>query len=313
MTIAADRGVTVAPMVEETVSDRGARAARWQDYAALLKPRVMSLVVFTGLAGLIAAPGDLHPALAVIAIIAIALGAGAAGAINCWYEADVDAIMRRTKARPVPMGIISREDAISFALMLSGAMVLTLGLFVNWVAGGLLAFTIFYYGVVYTMWLKRRTAQNIVIGGASGAFPPVIGWAAVTGDVTLLPIILFTIIFLWTPPHFWALSLYAAGDYEKAGIPMLPVTAGAEKTRRHSLIYTLVLFPVALAPWALGYAGWVYGLGATLLGLLFIAGAVDLVRQRTDEAARRVFGYSIFYLFGIFGLLIIEQLGSLLL
>ncbi len=293
--------------------------AGWRDYVILMKPRVMSLVVFTGFTGLVMAPGDLHPVLAFTALLCIAVGAGASGALNMWYDSDVDSIMLRTRTRPLPRGAMHREDALAFGMFLSGASILTLGLVISWVAAVLLALTIAYYVVFYTMWLKRRTPQNIVIGGAAGALPPVIGWAAVTGTVALEPVILFLIIFMWTPPHFWALSLYRAGDYEKAGIPMLPVTHGPAATRTQILVYTLALVPVSLLPSLMGFAGHVYLATAGGLGLVFIVFAA-LLWQRGRAAAdpqaetgvkhlaRRTFSFSTLYLFALFLVLAAERL-----
>jgi len=277
------------------------------DYVALLKPRVMSLVVFTGVAGLLAAPGHLHWLLAVVAVLCIAVAAGASGAINMWYDRDIDAIMERTRGRPLPQGRVAPDEALTFGVVLAIGAVFMMGLAVNWVAAALLAVTVLYYVFVYTMWLKRRTPQNIVIGGAAGAFPPMIGWAAVTGDVSLESITLFAMIFMWTPPHFWALSLYRCGDYEAAGVPMLPVVAGKAATKRHMLIYTLLLVPVGMAPTLLGFAGWGYGAVALLLGRLFVAAAVAVLRDTTDRSAKRMFGFSIFYLFALFALLIADR------
>jgi len=277
------------------------------DYVALLKPRVMSLVVFTGVAGLLAAPGHLHWLLAVVAVLCIAVAAGASGAINMWYDRDIDAIMERTRGRPLPQGRVAPDEALTFGIVLAFGAVFMMGLAVNWVASVLLAVTVLYYVFVYTMWLKRRTPQNIVIGGAAGAFPPMIGWAAVTGDISIESITLFAMIFMWTPPHFWALSLYRCGDYEAAGIPMLPVVAGKAATKRHMLIYTLLLVPVGMAPALLGFAGWGYGAVALVLGLLFVAAAVAVMRDATDRSAKRMFGFSIFYLFALFALLIADR------
>ena len=285
-----------------------AEGARVADYLALLKPRVMSLVVFTGLAGLIVAPGSLHPLLAAVAVVCIAVGAGAAGAINMWYDRDIDAVMTRTRARPIPMGRVAPDEALAFGITLTLFSVMLMGLAVNWTAAALLAFANGFYVFVYTMWLKRRTPQNIVIGGAAGAFPPMIGWAAVTGTVTLEPLVLFLIIFFWTPPHFWALALYRDGDYAKAGIPMLPVVAGKAETRRQIMLYTLVLVAVSLAPVALGTAGAVYGVVAAILGGSFLLLALKVLREPGDAAARRMFGYSILYLFVLFAALIAEHL-----
>ncbi|MEN8195410.1 MAG: heme o synthase [Pseudomonadota bacterium] len=280
------------------------------DYVALLKPRVMSLVVFTALVGLYLAPGDLHPVLAVTAILCIAVGAGASGAINMWYDRDIDAVMARTRNRPIPAGRVPAESALAFGVILSAGSVALMGLAVNWTAAALLALTIGFYVFVYTMWLKRRTPQNIVIGGAAGAFPPMIGWAAVTGDIGLAPVILFAIIFMWTPPHFWALALYRAGDYARAGVPMLPVVAGRDETKRQMLLYTVLLVPVTLAPWLLGFSGAVYGATATLLSLGFLGCAVRVWRERAgagDANAKRMFGFSILYLFLIFAALVADK------
>jgi len=264
-------------------------------------------VVFTGFAGLYVAPGSLHPLLAAVAVLAIAVGAGAAGAINMWYDRDIDAVMARTKGRPIPAGRVSPDAALGFGVALGVGSVTVMALAVNWIAAGLLAFTIFFYVVVYTVGLKRRTPQNIVIGGAAGAFPPMIGWAAVTGEVSLASIVLFAIIFLWTPPHFWALALYRRGDYDKAGVPMLPVVAGDAATRRQILIYSLALVPVSLAPCAIGLSGLVYGAGAALLGAAFIALAGAVLRDRTMNSAKRLFPFSILYLFLIFALLLVDR------
>ena len=284
--------------------DAGATAG---DYVALLKPRVMSLVVFTGLVGLYLAPGTLHPFLAFIAVLCIAVGAGASGAINMWYDRDIDAVMARTRGRPIPAGRIAPGNALGFGAILAVAAIVLMGIAVNWVAAGLLALTIGFYVFVYTAWLKRRTPQNIVIGGAAGAFPPMIGWAAVTGDVTLAPVVLFLLVFMWTPPHFWALALYRAGDYAKAGVPMLPVVAGERETRRQILIYTILLAPVALAPAYIGLSGPVYGAAAAALSAGFLAHAWGVVVDRRDLAAKRMFGFSIAYLFGLFAMLVVDR------
>ena len=281
--------------------------ARVQDFLQLLKPRVMSLVVFTGIAGMVAAPGHLHPLIALVAVLCIAVGAGASGAINMWFDRDIDAIMTRTCRRPIPAGRVDPAEAAGFGVVLAIGSVGLMGLAVNFLAAGLLAGTILFYVLVYTMWLKRRTPQNIVIGGAAGAFPPMIGWAAVTGQVSLASIALFLLIFMWTPPHFWALALYRTGDYAKAGVPMLPVVAGARATKLHMLAYTVILFPVALAPWALGVAGNLYGVAAVVLGLLFILAAVAVLLDRGYRAAKRMFGFSILYLFLLFALVIIDR------
>lgn len=279
----------------------------WRDFVALLKPRVMSLVVFTGLVGLVLAPGTLHPLLAGIAILAIALAAGAAGAINMWYDRDIDAVMERTRARPIPAGRVEPAEALSFGIVLSVIAIVMMALATNIAAASLLALSIGFYVFIYTVWLKRRTPQNIVIGGAAGAFPPMIGWAAVTGDVGLGAMVLFAIIFLWTPPHFWALALYRSGDYQAAGVPMLPVVAGAATTKRQMLLYTVVLLPISLAPYALGLAGLPYLIGTGLLGALFLIAAIRVLRADDSDhrPARQMFGYSIFYLTALFALLLI--------
>ena len=281
------------------------------DYWALLKPRVMSLVIFTALAGMVAAPGTLHPILAVTALLCIAVGAGASGALNMWYDADIDARMARTSGRPIPQGRVSADEALTFGTILSFGSVLVLGLLVNWVAGVLLALTIAFYVFVYTMWLKRRTAQNIVIGGAAGAFPPMIGWAAVTGSVSLESIALFLIIFMWTPPHFWALALYRSDDYARVGVPMLPVVAGPDETRRQIWIYSLLLVPVTVLPWLLGTAGRVYLATAVVAGAVFLRAAWQVYTVREGDAAtrraRQLFGISIAYLFALFAVLLCEH------
>jgi protoheme IX farnesyltransferase len=283
--------------------------SRVGDFVRLLKPRVMSLVVFTGIVGLYLAPVPLHPLLAAVAILCIAMGSGAAGAINMWFDRDIDAVMTRTADRPIPAGRVQPEDALAFGVVLSLGAVALLGLATNWVAGALLAAAILFYVFVYTIWLKRRTPQNIVIGGASGAFPPLIGWAAATGDVTLAPLALFAIIFFWTPPHFWALALYRSGDYARAGVPMLPVVAGRDATKRQILAYTVLLLPVVAAPWWLGIAGPLYAAGSLALGLYFVACAWRVLREPDaagDRQARRMFGFSIVYLFAVFALLLAD-------
>ncbi len=281
------------------------------DFLALLKPRVMSLVIFTGLAGIVAAPGYLHPLTAFTALLCIAVAAGASGCLNMAYDSDIDGLMTRTATRPIPMGHVAREDALTFGWTLSIGAVATMGLFVNFMAAGLLAFTVFFYVVVYTLWLKRRTAQNIVIGGLSGALPPAIGWAAVTGDLSAAPLVLVAIIFMWTPPHFWALSLWRSDDYARAGVPMLPVVKGKAHTRLQILLYTLVLVPLGMAPAALGFAGALYLAAATSIGLWFLWAAIGVVRERDDikePAARRLFGVSLVYLTALFAALIAEKL-----
>jgi protoheme IX farnesyltransferase len=287
------------------------------DYLALLKPRVMSLVVFTALVGLVAAPGPMHPVIAVTALLCIAVGAGAAGALNMWYDADIDAVMRRTHSRPIPAGRIEPGEALAFGLTLSVGSVLVLGVLVNWLAAAMLAFTIFFYAAIYTMWLKRWTPQNIVIGGAAGAFPPMIGWAAKTGAFAIEPALLTLIIFVWTPPHFWALALLSVGEYAKAGVPMLPVVAGLDATRRQILIYTLILAPAGAAPWLFGYAGIFYGATAAVLGAGMIFYAVRVYRDRDGLAAttacRKLFAFSILYLFLLFAALLAERIAPTLL
>ncbi|HEV2097731.1 MAG TPA: heme o synthase [Stellaceae bacterium] len=285
----------------------GAPAAGVGDFVAILKPRVMSLVVFTGLVGLAMAPGHLHPVLAAVAVLCIAVGAGAAGAINMWYDRDIDAIMRRTANRPLPAGRMLPGEALGFGVVLAVGSVLVMALAVNIVAAGLLASTIGFYVFVYTIWLKRRTPQNIVIGGAAGAFPPLIGWAAVTGDIGWGAIALFAIIFFWTPPHFWALSLYRVEDYAKAGVPMLPVVAGAKETKRQMLLYTLVRWPVSAAPWLLGIAGAFYGVSALALSAAFTVAGVRVWRDQSERSARQMFAFSLLYLLLIFSLLLVDQ------
>jgi protoheme IX farnesyltransferase len=285
------------------------------DYIALLKPRVMSLVIFTALVGMVVAPTGLNPILMAVALLSIAVGAGASGALNMWYDADIDAVMSRTAKRPIPSGRITRDEALTFGMFLSVASVLTLGLATNILAAGLLAFTIFFYVVVYTMGLKRRTPQNIVIGGAAGAFPPMIGWAAMTNSVSVEGIVLFLLIFMWTPPHFWALALVKSDDYARAGIPMLPVVSGPSTTRTQILIYSVILVPIGLAPYFLGFGGVVYGLVAGVLGAIFLGLAIQ-IRALSDEqkirrAAIRLFGFSIFYLTALFATLLIERLAHL--
>ncbi len=287
-----------------------APAAGVADYVEILKPRVMSLVVFTGLVGLVLAPGHLHPVLAGVAVLCIAIGAGASGAINMWYERDIDGMMRRTADRPLPAGRMIPGEALGFGAVLGVGSVLMMGLAVNWVAAELLALTIGFYVFIYTIWLKRRTPQNIVIGGAAGAFPPMIGWAAVTGDIGWGAIALFAIIFFWTPPHFWALSLYRAGDYAAAGVPMLPVVAGPRETKRQMLLYTLVLWPVSLTPWLLGVAGMFYAALALLLSVAFTGTAIRVWRDESDRSARQMFAFSLLYLFLIFSLLLVDRVGE---
>jgi heme o synthase len=280
-----------------------------RDYLALMKPRVMSLVVFTALVGLAVAPGPVNPMIGFTALLCIAVGAGAAGALNMWYDADIDARMTRTARRPVPMGRVQPGEALAFGLTLAGFSVVVLGLLVNVLAAALLAFTIFFYIVVYSMWLKRSTSQNIVIGGAAGAFPPMIGWAAVTGSLSLEPVLLFLIIFFWTPPHFWALALYRTEDYARAGIPMLPVVKGDANTRLQIMLHTLILVPLGLAPWFFGYAGLLYGVVAAVTGAIMLVLAVQVYFERRPEerASRQLFAFSILYLFLLFAVLLVER------
>jgi protoheme IX farnesyltransferase len=281
------------------------------DFIALMKPRVMSLVVFTAFTGMVLAPGTMHPALAAIALLCIAVGAGASGALNMWYDADIDALMQRTASRPIPRGRVLPDEALTFGVVLSIGSVFTLGVLVNWVAGALLALTIAFYIFIYTMWLKRSTVQNIVIGGAAGAFPPMVGWAAASGSVSIESIVLFLIIFMWTPPHFWALALYRTRDYERAGVPMLPVVAGQDETRKQIVIYSALLVPIAFLPALLGFGGVVYLLTSIVLGGVFLAHALRVYRERegreADRAAKGLFTFSIFYLFALFATLCIER------
>jgi protoheme IX farnesyltransferase len=281
------------------------------DYLALMKPRVMSLVVFTAFVGYAVAPGQVHPVIGFAALLCIAVGAGAAGALNMWYDADIDARMTRTASRPIPAGRVTPGEALAFGTTLAAFSVALLGLLVNAVAAGLLAFTILFYVGVYTMWLKRATPQNIVIGGAAGAFPPMIGWAAATGGLGVEPILLFLIIFFWTPPHFWALSLYRAEDYRRAGVPMLPVVYGGRETRRQILLYTVILAPLGLSPWVLGYAGASYGIVAVVSGAVMLGLALQVGREKPEagnRAARKLFGFSILYLFLLFAALLVDRL-----
>ncbi len=314
--LTADRGeqsplsLAVAPQVQ---------TAELSDWIALLKPRVMTLVVFTGLIGLLVAPGHLHPILAFTAVLCIAVAAGACGAINMWYDRDIDALMRRTQNRPIPAGRIEPGAALGFGVTLAVGAVIVMELAVNLTAAAVLALSIGFYVFVYTMWLKRRTPQNIVIGGAAGAFPPVIGWAAVTGSVDLVPLVLFAIVFFWTPPHFWSLALFANADYRRAGVPMLPVVAGAKETRRQIVAYTMLLVPLSLAPWLMGFAGLIYGLAAAVLGAGFLVSVWRVAADRQDAAgvsltndapARAAFKYSILYLFSLFAALAVDRLAG---
>lgn len=305
---------------------RASSPARWQDYVQLLKPRVMSLVIFTAITGLVCAQGPVNPVLGAIAILCIAVGAGASASFNMWYDADIDAKMRRTRARPVPSGKVQGADALALGVVLSLFSVMLLGMTTNWLAAGLLAFTIFFYAVVYTMWLKRSTPQNIVIGGLAGALPPVIGWAAATGSAPLNAWLLCAIIFMWTPPHFWALSLYTSEDYEKAGVPMMPVTAGAASTRKQILIYSLLFTPICIVPAFTGLGGLTYLAVAAMGGLVFLILAWRVFRSRAGERigernddglydvkasskdARNLFAFSILYLTLLFATLLAEHL-----
>ena len=301
MSVVEHHGLDLSPRISE---------AEVGDYIALLKPRVMSLVIFTALVGLVIAPGHFHPVMAFTSLLCIAVGAGASGALNMWYESDVDALMTRTANRPIPRGRVTRPEALAFALTLAFFSVMTLGILVNWLAGGLLAFTIAFYVVIYTIVLKRWTAQNIVIGGAAGALPPVVAWAAATGSLSVEPLLLFLIIFFWTPPHFWALALFRSDDYARAGIPMLPVVAGPDVTRLQILLYTLVLVAVAVSPWPLGYFDAIYGITSLVLGAGMLVLAFEVYRHREGSralrATRRLFAFSILYLFGLFATLLLE-------
>ncbi len=292
-------------MVEKTAfDDLRISEATAGDYFELLKPRVMSLVVFTAFVGLVAAPVTVNPFMSIIAVLAIAVGAGASGALNMWYDADIDAVMSRTATRPIPSGRVQPQEALAFGLILSALSVLTLGVLVNWLSAALLALTIFFYAVIYSMWLKRSTPQNIVIGGAAGAIPPVIGWAAATGSVSLESFVLFLIIFLWTPPHFWALALFKAEEYGRAGIPMMPNVAGEASTRVQIFAYTMLIAPVGVLPWVLGFATAGYGLVAAALGAGFIWYAWKVLKMpdsdRAMKPAKALFAYSLLYLFAIF-------------
>ncbi len=310
----ADRGEQSPLSVQ---APTGCAESEVRDWIALLKPRVMSLVVFTGLIGLVIAPGSLHPVLGFTAILCIAVAAGACGAINMWYDRDIDAIMRRTASRPIPAGRIEPGAALAFGVTLAVGSVIIMGLAVNHTAAIVLAISIAFYVFVYTIWLKRRTPQNIVIGGAAGAFPPMIGWAAVTGSVDPMAIVLFAIIFMWTPPHFWSLALWANDDYRRAGVPMLPVVSGARETRRQIVIYTVLLLPVTLAPWFMGFSGVVYLVTASVLGLVFLASTWRVLMDQQDATgvsltndapARAAFKISILYLFLLFGVMPIDRL-----
>jgi heme o synthase len=297
----------------QTTTSLPAIEADWRDFFALTKPRVMTLVIFTGLCGLLAAPGHIDPVLAFTAILCIAVGAGGAAALNQWWEADLDAGMKRTRNRPLPAGRMDRTSARDFGFALAGGSVVVMGLANGWLPAAVLALSIFYYSWIYTVWLKPRTPQNIVIGGGAGAFPPMIGWIAVTGHITLMPVLLFLIIFMWTPPHFWALALFVQTDYAKVGIPMMPVVAGERSTRRQILAYALLLLPLTLLPWWLGQAGLVYGLSALVLGLIFVGLSVQVGLRRStgeDDAMKpekRLFAWSILYLFALFAMLVVDH------
>jgi protoheme IX farnesyltransferase len=299
--------MTVATAVPQTLP------AHWRDFFALTKPRVMSLVIFTGLCGLLAAPVHIHPVLGFTAILCIAMGAGGAAALNQWWEADIDAVMKRTAGRPLPTGKMDRTSARDFGGLLSAASVFLMGFAVGWLAAAILAVSIFYYAVIYTIWLKPRTPQNIVIGGGAGAFPPLIGWVAATGDITLMPVLLFAIIFFWTPPHFWALALFVQSDYAKVGIPMMPVVAGETSTRRQILFYAALLLPLSLLPWWIGGAGAVYGASAAVLSGLFLLLSlrVGLRRRHPDGDAmkpeKQLFAWSVIYLFALFTALVADR------
>lgn len=282
------------------------------DYMTLLKPRVMSLVVFTALVGLVVAPVPINPILGIVAIICIAVGGGASGALNMWYDADIDAVMKRTQNRPIPAGKMSEGEVLVFGLVLSALSVFVMGIFINWFSAAFLAFTIFFYVVIYTMWLKRRTPQNIVIGGASGAFPPMIGWAAATGTISMESVVLFMIIFMWTPPHFWALSLFTTTDYGAAKIPMMPNVKGERSTKNQILIYAVIMAICGVVPYFMGFASWVYGILSIILGLIFIVRSYQLwkadSREQTIVIAKKLFFFSLFYLTGIFFILLVEAI-----
>ena len=297
----------------QTTTQTTTMPAEWRDFFTLTKPRVMTLVIFTAICGLLAAPGSIHPVLGFTAILAIAMGAGGSAVLNQWWEADIDAGMKRTENRPLPTGRMRRDDARDFGLFLSGVSVFIMGVAIGWLAAAMLLAAIIYYAVVYTMWLKPRTPQNIVIGGGSGAFPPLIGWIAVTGEITAMPILLFAIIFMWTPPHFWALALFMKSDYAKVGIPMMPVVAGERSTRRQILAYTVLLAPVTIAPWAIGGTSWVYGSVAVVLSVLFFVLAMPVgTRTRAEEdpmvQEKLLFKYSIVHLFVLFAALVADRI-----
>lgn len=288
----------------------------WRDFFTLTKPRVMTLAIFTAICGVLAAPGSIHPVLGFTAILAIAMGAGGSAALNHWWEADIDAGMKRTRNRPLPGGRMRREDARDFGIFLSAVSVGLMGVAIGWLAAVLLLVAVIYYAVIYTMWLKPRTPQNIVIGGGAGAFPPLIGWVAVTGELTAMPILLFAIIFFWTPPHFWALAMFVEADYAKVGIPMLPVVRGEKPTRRQIWWYTVLLAPIAIAPWAIGGTGWIYGMTAVTLSALFLLLAWPVgVRSTAAEGdkmlpEKKLFKFSIYYLFALFAALVVDRVAA---
>jgi protoheme IX farnesyltransferase len=302
-------------LVRESDLGLAASGASPSDYVALLKPRVMSLVVFTAVAGLLLAPHPVNPVIGLISLLAIAVGAGASGALNMWYDADIDLLMARTRTRPIPSGRMSGGEALAFGLILSLFAVMTLGLAANWLAGGLLAFTIFYYVIVYTMWLKRSTPQNIVIGGAAGALPPMVGYAAATGSLSLSSLVLFAIIFVWTPPHFWSLALVKSGDYGRAGVPMAPNVWGPDATRLQIVLYALALAPIGMLPWFLSFAGPAYGVVSAIGGAGMIFGCLAVYRRRQGDRAKKIamrnFGFSILYLFALFAVLVVERLTAI--
>jgi protoheme IX farnesyltransferase len=304
-------GAELPRSVAATAAHAQPSLAGVEDFLALMKPRVMSLVVFTALVGMVVAPDHLHPVLGFVSLLCIAIGAGASGALNMWYDADIDAVMSRTRERPIPAGRVAPGEALGFGATLAAGSVVMLGLVANWLAAGLLAFTIFFYVGIYTVWLKRVTPQNIVIGGAAGAFPPMIGWAAATGSISIESVVLFLIIFFWTPPHFWALSLIRADDYARAGVPMLPVVSGRAETRRQIAIYSVLLAPLGVAPWLMGFAGLFYGIVSLIGGGIFLALALRLLRAgegpAAAPAAKGLFGYSILYLFLLFAVLLVEN------
>lgn len=300
-----------------TASQTGtAMPTEWRDFFTLTKPRVMTLVIFTAICGVLAAPGSIHPVLGFTAILAIAMGAGGSAVLNQWWEADLDAGMKRTRNRPLPGGRMRREDARDFGIFLSGVSLVLMGVAIGWLAAALLLVAIIYYAVIYTMWLKPRTPQNIVIGGGAGAFPPLIGWVAVTGELTAMPILLFAIIFMWTPPHFWALALFVEADYAKVGIPMMPVVAGEKSTRRQIWWYTVLLAPVAIAPWYIGGTGWIYGMTAVTLSALFLLLAWPVgARMAAPEGdkmlpEKKLFKFSIYYLFALFAALVADRVAA---